>query len=133
MKKAKKTEEHEYMWSLKVPMYIGKKDERYNKYVEQLKKDGFSDTETWGLDSVIAQFILPRLIRFKEVTNGYPPDFTMEKWQEMLDKMIFAFDWTLNHDKDDNYNLSEEVKKANWKRYSEGMRLFSDNFTQLWW
>jgi hypothetical protein len=130
MKKAKK---EEYIWSLKAPMYIDKKDKRYKIYVKQLKMYGFSDTETWCLTSVMARFILPRLRRFRQCANGYPIGLTIEKWHEILDKMIFAFDWTLNYEEEDNYNLSKEVKAANWKRYEEGMKLFSDNFMQLWW
>jgi hypothetical protein len=83
-------------WSVKKPLYITKKDKRYAKHLKQLKERGFSDTETWSLYSVLSDFILPRLKRFKEVTNGFPStgDMTMEKWYEILDKMIFAFEWS---------------------------------------
>ncbi len=66
----KKKQKYEYMWSLKKPMYIDKTDKRYNKHMKQLKTVGFSDSETWSLHSTIAMFVLPRLIRFKEVTKG---------------------------------------------------------------
>lgn len=125
-----------YKWVTKKPLYIDKTDKRYKKYVKQLKKDGFSNTETWCLTSVIAQFILPRLIKFKEITNGYPgnDDFpTMEKWHEGLDKMIFAFEWAIANDAEENYKLSDKIKKENWNKYIEGMRLFSEYFMALWW
>ena len=126
----------EYKWVTKKPLYIDKKDKRYKKYIKQLKEDGFSATETWCLSSVMAQFILPRLIRFKEICNGYPgnDDFpTMEKWYEGLDKMIFAFEWALANDEEENYKLSDEIKKANWDKYEEGMKLFTKYFMALWW
>lgn len=126
----------EYKWSVRKPLYIKKTDKRYKKYIKQLKKDGFSNTETWCFTSVVAQFILPRLIRFKEVTNGYPGGGdvpTMEKWHEILDKMIFAFEWALAYDEEENYNLSDKIKKEYWKKYEEGMKLFAKYFMALWW
>lgn len=124
-------------WSVKKPLYITKRDKRYAKHLKQLKERGFSDTETWSLYSVLSEFILPRLKRFKEVTNGFPStgDMTMEKWYEILDKMIFSFEWALFEDEDaDAYGkLSEEEIKENWGKYAEGMKLFAEYFRDLWW
>ena len=122
-----------YRWVTKKPLYIDKKDKRYKEYVKQLKKDGLSNTETWCLTSVIASFVLPRLIRFKEVTNGYPHGLTEEKWNEILDKMIFAFEWALANDELENHELSDKIKDDNWKKYKEGMELFAEWFMALWW
>jgi hypothetical protein len=121
-------------WSLKKPLYLKKTDRRYAIQIKQLKKWGFSDSETWSLYDPIAEFILPRLIRFKEITIAYPGNnITMEKWKAMLDEMIFAFDWAL-HDEDDKYdNLTEKQRDANWKRYEKGMELFAKWFRALWW
>lgn len=127
----------EYKWVLDRPMYVEKNDERYSRYCDQLKKVGFSDTETWSLDSVVSSFILPRLKRFRDITNGYPGGVeevsTPEKWKEVLDKMIFAFEWNLMCEEEVNYNLSDEEKDANWKKYSEGLDLFAKYFRALWW
>ena len=124
-------------WSLKKPPYLDKKDKRYSRYAKQLKTNGFCDPETWGLDSNISKFILPRLIRFKEVNNGYPPDLTVEKWNEILDQMIFAFHWNINYDGnfDNNEfeNLSEEEEKLNWSKFETGMKFFAEYFRHLWW
>ena len=128
-----------YKWSLKNPMYIDKKDKRYNKHVKQLKVEGFSDTESWSLDSVLSMFILPRLVRFREVANGFPfcevdgKHMTMEKWHEILHKMIFAFEWNIICEEEGSYKLSDEIKKANWDKYQEGMALFAKYFRDLWW
>lgn len=133
MKKLSKTLVSE--WSCKRPLYLKRRDNkrRYDRYAKQLKTNGFSDTETWGLDSVIAKFVLPRLIRFKELNNGMPIDFNEGTWDEVLDKMIFAFDWTLNWEEKKYENLTEEQQKENWKRYEEGMALFGKYFRDLWW
>ena len=122
-------------WSLKYPLYVEKKDKRYARYSKQLKEHGFSDTETWSLDSVIAEFVLPRLKRFKEVNNGYPggDDMTVEKWNAILDQIIFAFDWSLNHDQTKYENLSEKEEKENWLRYEVGIEHFAKWFRHLWW
>jgi len=134
MKKLSKKLQSE--WSLKKPLYVKKTDNRYARHVKQLKENGFSDAETWSLDSVVCKFILPRLIRFREIHNGFPggwEDINEHKWKEMLDKMIFAFDWSLNCEEDKYNGLSEEVITENWKRYQEGMDLFAKWFRHLWW
>jgi hypothetical protein len=120
-------------WSLKKPLYVEKKDKRYAKHLKQLKENGFSDSETWSLDSVICQFILPRLIRFKEVNNGFPIGLTEQEWNDILDKMIFSLDWSLNWEEDKYDALSKEEQAVMWKRYDEGIALFSKHFRDLWW
>lgn len=119
-------------WKLKAPLYITKKDKRYAKNVKQLKEWGFSDTETWSLYSPIAQFILPRLKRFKQIARCYPAGLTSEKWDAMLGEMIFAFDWALTSDEQSMKMTKEEVDAA-WKRYEAGMDLFAKWFRDLWW
>ena len=135
MTKKIKNERLTSRWSIKEPLYIDKKDKRYKKYAKQLKEDGFCNCETWGLSSVIAEFVLPRLKRYKEVTNGYPSNLTEEKWNEILDKMIFAFEWhMIEQDNPEEYSkLSPEKITLNWKRYEEGMKLFAEYFLDLWW
>jgi hypothetical protein len=119
-------------WSLKAPLYITKKDKRYTKNAKQLKEWGFSDTETWSLYSPIAQFILPRLIRFREITCCYPAGLTPEKWDFMLGEMIFAFDWALTSD-ERSVKMTKDEELNTWKRYEAGMDLFAKWFRDLWW
>lgn len=120
-------------WSVKKPLYLNKKDKRYSRYVKQLKTNGFSDTETWGLYSVITQFVLPRLIRFKEITCAYPTDLTSEQWNEILDKMIFAFQWIEEDASDYYFKLSNGQRNENDKKCEEGLKLFAEYFRGLWW
>ena len=42
------------------------------KYWYQRRNRGWDDSETWGLDTTLAFWIVPRLKRLKEVTNGKP-------------------------------------------------------------
>lgn len=123
-------------WSCKSPLYIKKSDKRYARCLKQLKTRGFSDTETWALDSVIAKFILPRLIRFKEITNAYPGgEMTEEKWDAALDDMIFAFQWVIlvNDNEVDYFKLSKKEESDNQKRHERGMKLFAEYFMNLGW
>jgi len=122
-------------WVRKDPLYINKKDDRYKSAVKQLKERGFCDSETWGLDATICKFILPRLIRFREINAGYPggEDMTSEKWDAILDQMIFAFDWSLNCEEEKYEKLTEKERKENWLRYEVGMQQFAKWFRHLWW
>jgi len=124
-------------WKLTKPLYLTKKDKRYNKHLKQLKTRGFSDSETWSLYSNIAMFILPRLIRFRKIVSthaygGYPLGLTDQKWDDMLGEMIFAFDWSITSDEKSIKMTDEEVASA-WERYKKGMQLFGEWFRGLWW
>ena len=134
--KKKTSEKLSSKWSVKAPLYIDKTDKRYSRHLKMLKECGFSDTETWSLYSVLSEFVLPRLKRFKKITNGFPSvptsmgDMTMDKWYEILDKIIFAFDWALTSD--DMFENKKEYMNG-WKKYKEGMELFAEYFRDLWW
>ena len=111
-------------WRLKKPLYIKKSDDRYEKHKKQLEERGFSDTETWSLCSVIAEFIIPRLERFKEIKGGVPMCFKDEsEYDKILDKIIFAF----------KYALKDDFSEKGEKKYVEGIALFSKYFRYLWW
>lgn len=118
-------------WVRRKPMYIDKDDKRYKRYCTQLKQNGFCDAETWSLDSVICQFVLPRLKRFKELNIGYPGgEITWEKWNEILDKMIFAFEFNLVMD---DWSHDKPGFDAEYAKFEEGMQLFAKWFRHLWW
>ena len=132
----KKTEKYTTSrWSLKKPLYLEKTDKRYKRHVKELKKFGFSDSETWSLDSVVSEFVLPRLKRFKEIVIDYchPGGIDEKEWEKILDQMIFAFEWNLTCDNDKNIDLDEKAQKANWDKYIKGMELFAKHFRELWW
>lgn len=108
--------------------------ESKDKYIEKLAKykgqrieRGFDDTELWSLDRTIAKYVLPRLIEFKKVTNGYPPDFeNFEEWIDIIDKMIYSFDHIVNREKYD-----EELEKElgiDWVGYFDEKKLPDGNY-----
>ena len=97
------------------------------KHWWQRRVRGWDDSDTWDLESTLARWLVPRLKRFKEVTNGFPGGLTEEKWDEYLDKMILAF--TLIGEEWQDWDTDEEkVKQVN-----EGLDLFREYFFDLWW
>ena len=52
-------------------------------------KKGYADIDTWNLDGFLEETFRKMLMQFKEEHNGYPPNLTPEKWNEILDRMIF--------------------------------------------
>ena len=111
-----------------------------------------------NLDRTIARFILPRLKFFKKKTYTYPISFTIEEWKSTIDKIILAFELILDDYEPDFGNLKYHIEKANngyWKmiedpnstfdkeayekwlndkdiKIKEGLKLFADNFQNLW-
>lgn len=131
----KKTKIEKCKWALRKPYLIDKKDSRYKGFVKYLKKTGISPDEMWSLDSVISEFILPRLKEFKRCHGGYPWGLTIKKWNDILDKMIFAFEWNLKEtNMSDGYmEMSDKEKDNAWKKYEEGTKLFIEYFRGLWY
>lgn len=96
------------------------------------KKKGLSkitEEELWGLDITLAKYILPRLIKFKEINiMGRPTDFdSQESWHKVIDKMIYSFQYVLEQNSGAYSSL-----KAKEDKYQEGMQLFAKYFMDLW-
>jgi len=108
---------------------------RMNRYQKQFDKYGYSDVETWNLFSNIANFTLPRLKRFKLIVNGYPPDLSEKKWEDIIDEMIFALNYAANCDDidTDNNSKTKEQLAEYHKRVENGFQLFAKYFMHLWW
>lgn len=114
-----------HSWELHKPLYLKKSDDRYKKHKKQLRDRGFSDAETWSLDYCVAAFTLPRLKRFREITVGTPSCFdSPEKWHEVLDKMIVAFELIVKE-----FDGEDEVDSD---KINEGLDLFREYFRALW-
>lgn len=128
-------------WSLKEPMHmeeykeskVAKHRNRYADLDSQLRDFGFCESELWNLDCTIAEFILPRLIKFKETTDGSPSGEAMkldpdqnevDEWNNILDKMILAF-----------YHLAGDgpfLEEQEAVEVKEGLELFAKYFRALW-
>lgn len=123
-------------------------------YARQREERGFDDTELWNLDTTIVEFVLPRLIAFKEDLEknfaGYPsllcrdyPDIPEDKlddkWLEILDKMIAAFKAVHDEDEYIDRQFAEKDMEKRWemdkerdKIISEGLQLFGRYLLCLW-
>lgn len=100
------------------------------KFLYQRLTRGWDDSDTWSLDTTIAEFTLPRLKRFKELNIGHPPELTSEEWDAILDKTIkamelIATEWDY---KPCTLSVSEEEVII-----QEGLDLFGKYFRHLWW
>lgn len=104
-------------------------EENESKYKEQRLERGFDDSETWNLDYTISCFILPRLKQFKVLNNTHPAMITLEEWNEILDKMIFALQYRIEIDDIDVSTDSPRMEE----QHNEGLQLFAKWFDYLWW
>lgn len=82
---------------------------------------------------MIAKFSLPRIKRFKELQNGFPSGIAEKEWDEILDKIILAFELI-----DDDFHGKTNFKNAAEIRQRDihietGVTLFGKHFRQLWW
>lgn len=83
--------------------------------------------ELWSLDNTLAKYIYPRLEAYKKITYARPGDLTVAQWDAVLSKMLFSFamikadDWPSAFDE----SINKEVQ--------EGLKLFAEYFTALWY
>jgi len=81
--------------------------------------------DLFNLDRTIAEWVLPKLIKFREVTPSYPGSCeSLEEWRGILDKMISSFRIVV-----DSVALGSAEED---KEFDEGMRLFAEYFRALW-
>ena len=91
------------------------------------KSQQFSDKELWNLDKTLAEYIYPRLKRFKEIVSGRPGCFeTQEKWLNTLEQMIVAFE--LLSREDPVLFLKEDERKD----VDKGLKKFYKYYNCLW-
>jgi len=100
---------------------------RAAKFLGQRIFRGWDDSDTWSLDITIAEFILPRLKRFKACQGCYPCHFeTREDWDAILDKMIFAFEKLAD-------NTIPLLSEADERKVRHGLYYFAKYYRNLWW
>lgn len=130
---------------MKLPRSIIQEVHVLNKRMHKkwLKKQGLyvNPKETWNLNCNIAKYILPRLKMYKRLTIAYPgygEANTPEKWDELLDKMIWSFEQVAN---DYEIYASINFKDSDWMdkykdlndKIQEGLMLFAKWFQHLGW
>lgn len=96
------------------------------RFFIQRRNRGWDDSETWSLDYSLAKVILPRLKRFRDLSIGFPSDLSEDEWQEMLNKMIAAFEFAASEDR---WMASPEE----YDKHHEGIKLFAEHYWALWW
>lgn len=107
-------------------------EKRQQKYKEQRMTRGFDDTECWNLDITFCLFIVPRLKVFKELNDGYPARFhSKEEWDKIIDEMIEGFELNANKFNWETSDSNEE--NGNMAKAKRAIRLFQENFFDLWW
>lgn len=122
----------------------------------QLLRYGFEFKECWNFDYSLAKWTVPRLKHLRKNLNGHPIELTLEQWEEILDKIIFSFEYILNEDKyhdecypkdfvygfdrgEDGSLIWKDKRKPDYtilekyeEQYNEGMKLFAQFFRNLW-
>ena len=128
-------------------MKINIGEPKEDKSADTIHIDNF---DCWSLDYTLARIIHPALIRLKETKHGYPElwedgmvthhnwdrqlhfdfidedietNYLIDKWNGVLDKMIYSFGKIM----EDDYFDNEE-----WERIQDGLDLFSKHYSSLW-
>ena len=118
---------------------IKEKDERYSDSLNFYLTNDFFFEECWNLDATLSALILPRLIRFRDNHCGTPgclfeydekgnilnEEEECQKWEKILDKMIWAFYLYISVG---SLYWTEEQKQ----QINEGLKLFAEYFQSLW-
>ena len=142
----------------------------FDKRVSQHKYIKVDRWDTWSLDHTLADIILPCLIQLRAETQGAPhvnpedvpeslrpkvfpeddvDDTHFQRWDWVLDEIIFAFaskteDWEEDYYGDwipgENGGImggqfewtDDEGRKAHQERISNGFRLFGKYYENLW-
>lgn len=91
------------------------------------------DIDCWSLDLAMAPMILAGLKAFRESDrHGIPTAFeTMEEWDAVLDKMIFAFEEIISDSLPDP-STPRMMLEEREDRIDEGLRLFGKYYRALW-
>ena len=66
----------------------------YSKIVRLFR--GYTYSDLWNLDVTIAKFVIPRIKAYRKHMMGHPADVTEAEWDEILDKIVLAFELIAN-------------------------------------
>jgi len=130
--------------------FLDKREQKVNVRIDRW--------DTWSMDHTLAYIVLPMLVQLKAEKHGAPfvdlkdvpkelhgkkltkkqkengevDDKHFERWDWVLDEMIYAFDCKAN--KDEVYmrfDDRDEIQKEQ-ERISNGFRLFGKYYENLW-
>jgi hypothetical protein len=106
-------------------MSLYRKIKRFFKFWWQRKTRGFDDSETWDLgDTTFFEWVHPRLVRFKQVKNGWPAGIHPESWDNILQEMI---DLSYHFITENDMHWANPEKIERWKF------LWNEYQLCLWW
>ena len=95
------------------------------------RKYGCGYIEICNLNTAIAKFVLPRLKLFRQSCGtSTPRGLTPKKWENIVDKMIFAFEYEAIQYADtfsDKHFTDKDIKNI-----QKGFGLFGKYFMDLW-
>jgi len=99
---------------------------------------GVTELDMWDLCTSTAQWLLPRVQRFKSESQGMcPGDLTAEEWQHTIDEIIFALRsrCEFSYDVDSEYDdLADDLqlKFAARDRRRAGLKLLGEWLPAMW-
>ena len=98
--------------------------------------------DTWSMDCTLAMIIHPMLVQLKATTHGYPGNLTEERWNEILDEMIWAFGHKSKEidagdmcaDKCSNFGdpICKACLKETQERMTNAFKLFGEHYESMW-
>ncbi len=112
------------------------------KYWVQRQVRGFSDDETWGLNTTLGKLMLPRFRRYRELNKGIHCVFWSKTKSGRLTKKQEQKALAAQKKAHDDVEffllmLSEgcdtESSVFNKKRYKAGKEFFINNLETFWW
>ena len=129
-------------------------NKRQRKKYAKKKGAYVSNKELWNLDLTICDWIIPRLIKFRESTFGYPcidrkifaetkkmVCISFEDWKSILYEIILAFELIRTDPTDiaEKRNIKinskefENLCNERNKKIERGLDLFKYYIQDLWW
>jgi len=100
-------------------------DKREMEFKKQRLERGFDDSETWSLRDTIANFVIPRLERYEEISKDF-----LNRDDELVSEIkCFLTAMKLVARDRGTLILTKKEEKQMW----EGLENFPKIFMSLWW
>ena len=114
---------------------------------------GYADIDVWNFDYRLMQLVARHVRVLRKTTNGHPASLTEEKWNAILDDIIFAAEMYTSEFSDiclantlEEYNFARDVynkvytdendaefpDEETWRRSQRGIKYFKQYMFSLW-
>lgn len=128
---------HDSIWTTLDDLTAFWRVRRWFRFKWQKLTRGWTDEETWNLDLEFAKWMLPRLKRYKELSNSHPSQLTPRKWRTIMYQMIHGLEIQLHAE--DAYSLlrigklcKDEELYRQWKEVDNAYKLLGKYIRHLW-